>query len=85
MALWAGAFLGTTPIGGPIIGFVGEHAGPRIGLAVGGVAALLAGLLGWWSLVRRAPVLADAPLDLDAPDPERSPTLVGTGAPASSR
>jgi MFS family permease len=55
MALWAVAFLGTTPVGGPIIGFIGEHAGPRVGLAVGGTAALVAAGLGWWRLVRRAP------------------------------
>ena len=55
MALWAVAFLGTTPVGGPIIGYIGEHAGPRVGLAVGGSAALVASLLGWWFLVRQDP------------------------------
>jgi MFS family permease len=45
MALWAMAFLGSTPIGGPIIGWIGEHAGPRWGLAIGGLAALTAGAL----------------------------------------
>lgn len=66
MALWAVAFLGTTPIGGPIIGYIGEHAGPRIGLAVGGTAALVASAIGWWFLVRRAPA------DLDPTPVERS-------------
>lgn len=42
MALWAVAFLGSTPIGGLIIGWIGEHAGPRWGLGVGGFAALCA-------------------------------------------
>jgi len=42
MALWAVAFLGSTPIGGPIIGWIGEHTGPRWGIAVGGVAAIVA-------------------------------------------
>jgi MFS family permease len=46
MALWTVAFLGSTPIGGPIIGYVSEHTNPRVGLAVGGVAALAAGLFG---------------------------------------
>jgi MFS family permease len=46
MGLWAVAFLGTTPIGGPIIGWIGQHAGPRWGLAVGGLAALAAGAVG---------------------------------------
>lgn len=46
MALWSVAFLGTTPIGGPIIGVVGEHAGPRWGLFIGGIAALIAAAIG---------------------------------------
>jgi MFS family permease len=42
MALWAVAFIGTTPIGGPIVGYIAQHAGPRWGLALGGLAALTA-------------------------------------------
>jgi len=42
MALWSVAFLGSTPIGGPIIGWIGENIGPRWGLATGGIAALAA-------------------------------------------
>ena len=42
MALWAVAFIGTTPIGGPIVGYVAQQAGPRWGLALGGLAALTA-------------------------------------------
>jgi hypothetical protein len=45
MALWSIAFIGTTPIGGPIIGYVSEHASPRWGLATGGLAALIAATL----------------------------------------
>ena len=45
MSLWSIAFLGTTPIGGPIIGWISEHYGPRWGIAVGGLAAILAALL----------------------------------------
>jgi MFS family permease len=47
MGLWAVAFLGSTPVGGPIIGWIGEHVGPRYGLGVGGVATLLAGVLAY--------------------------------------
>jgi MFS family permease len=54
MALWTMAFLGSTPIGGPIIGGIGEHAGPRWGLAVGGMAAVLASGYGAWALRRTA-------------------------------
>jgi len=46
MSLWTMAFLGTTPIGGPIIGFIADHSNPRVGLAVGGVSALLAAGVG---------------------------------------
>ena len=39
-ALFTVAFLGSTPIGGPIIGLVSQQLGPRAGLWVGGVATL---------------------------------------------
>jgi MFS family permease len=45
MALWAVAFLGSTPIGGPIAGFVSQHLGGRAGLALGAVACLVAAAL----------------------------------------
>jgi MFS family permease len=44
VALWQVAFQGTTPIGGPLIGWVISLSDPRIGLAVGAVACLLAAL-----------------------------------------
>ena len=53
MALWAVAFLGTTPIGGPLIGWVAEHSSPRWALAVGSAAALAAAALGAVALRRR--------------------------------
>jgi MFS family permease len=43
MALYAVVFLGSTPIGGPLIGWLSEAAGARAGLAVGAAAALAAG------------------------------------------
>jgi MFS family permease len=46
MSLWSVAFLGTTPIGGPVIGWIGENIGARESLAVGGYAAVLAAVLG---------------------------------------
>jgi MFS family permease len=42
LALWQVAFQGTTPIGGPLIGWIIATANPRIGLAVGGVSCLMA-------------------------------------------
>jgi MFS family permease len=46
MALWTMAFLGSTPIGGPLIGWIGDTSGPRWALALGGVAALIAAAIG---------------------------------------
>jgi predicted MFS family arabinose efflux permease len=46
MALWMIGFAGTTPIGGPVIGYISDHSNPRIGLAVGGLSAVIAGGLG---------------------------------------
>jgi MFS family permease len=43
MALAAMVLLGGLPIGGPIVGWVADFAGPRVGVAVGSIAALLAG------------------------------------------
>jgi MFS family permease len=50
MAFWSMAFLGSTAIGGPIIGWIGEHIGPRWGLGVGGFAAIIAAALGAFTL-----------------------------------
>jgi len=50
MALWAMAFLGTTPIGAPIVGWIAQEAGARWALATGGIAAILAGLAAGASL-----------------------------------
>ncbi|MDT7577899.1 MAG: hypothetical protein QOH17_4232 [Pseudonocardiales bacterium] len=46
MALWAVAFLGSTPIGGPIAGVVVEYFGGRAGLVLGAVACLVAAAAG---------------------------------------
>lgn len=43
MALWSVVYLGSTTVGGPIVGLVSEHAGPRAGLALGALAALATG------------------------------------------
>jgi MFS family permease len=40
MALWTIAFFGSTTIGGPIIGVIGNHVSPRWTMVVGGLAAL---------------------------------------------
>ena len=50
MSFWSIAFLGSTTIGGPAVGWFAETAGDRWGLAIGGFAALAAALLGLLSL-----------------------------------
>ena len=60
MALWAVAFLGSTPIGGPIAGLVSQHFGGRAGLALGAVACLAAAALGAVA-ARREDLVARAP------------------------
>jgi MFS family permease len=46
LALQAMLFLGSTPVGGPIVGWVAEAFGARWAIALGAVAAGLAGLWG---------------------------------------
>jgi MFS family permease len=45
MAIYSVIFLGSTPLGGPLVGWVASADGPRAGLALGGVATLAAGLI----------------------------------------
>jgi hypothetical protein len=72
LALWSMAFMGTVPIGGPLVGTIAEHAGARWGMYIGGAAPLLVAL---WA----RPALAKAPGGLDrehaafANDPEARP------------
>jgi MFS family permease len=50
MALFSVALMGTTPIGGPLVGWVGEHVDPRASLVVGALAGLGAAAYGWLRL-----------------------------------
>jgi len=52
MALWAVAFLGSTPVGGPLIGWIVAMTSARVGLAVGGVACLVAAGVGLIAMSR---------------------------------
>ncbi len=59
LALQSVVFLGSTPIGGPIIGAVSDAYGARWGFGLGGMAALSAGTLAFlaaYRLRRRSPV-----------------------------
>ncbi len=52
MALYSVVFLGSTPISGPIAGWVGETLGPRVAIGAGGLVAVAAGLLGLAAVTR---------------------------------
>ncbi|MGZ8571409.1 MAG: MFS transporter, partial [Actinomycetota bacterium] len=74
MALYGMVFLGSTPIGAPLAGFLGEHLGPRVEYVIAGSAAVIAGAVVLWARQRRS-----------APDITEIDTAVGTaevGAPA---
>jgi MFS family permease len=53
MGLWATALPGSSPIGGLLVGLIGQAGGARAALASGGVALLLTMLAGWTSLRSR--------------------------------
>ena len=52
LALQAIVFLGSTPIGGPLLGAICDAYGARAGLVVGGAAALGAALFGSMAMRR---------------------------------
>ena len=52
MALYLAIFLGGTPIGAPVIGWVANAFGPRTAMVVGGMSGILAALIGLtWMVV----------------------------------
>ena len=52
MALWALAWLGSTPVGGPVVGWIGQEIGPRWALVAGGLPTLVCGILALPALSR---------------------------------
>jgi MFS family permease len=59
LALQSTAFLGSTPIGSPIMGFIADHTNARWPLAVGGIATVLAAA--WTASVLRRPATDPTP------------------------
>ena len=70
MALWAVAFLGSTPIGGPIAGAVAGSLGGRAGIALGAIACAVAALLGELTLRRLRARRARAAVQVSAEGPD---------------
>jgi MFS family permease len=52
MALWALAWQGSTPIGGPLVGWIAQETDARWSLIVGGIPTLICGLLALPALIR---------------------------------
>jgi MFS family permease len=74
LAIQAMVFLGSTPIGGPIVGWITDAAGPRAGVVVGAVACFVAAAYG------------ASRLDLDhLPDAPGAPVADTLPAPAAPR
>ena len=63
MSLYLLVFLGSTPIGGPIVGWVAETLSPRAGFVVGGVASLVGAALAAGALRGRRRSALDAAAD----------------------
>ncbi len=72
MALYGIVFLGSTPIGAPIAGLVGEHLGARVGFVLSGLVAAGLGL----ALIAVARIRADRAAGLpQAVDGEAEPVV----------
>jgi MFS family permease len=76
MALYSVVFLGSTPIGGPIAGWLAGAAGPRSLLVLAGIAALVGGAVLWFGLIRRSVQPHDA---ADVVEPVHQPLHIGSG------
>lgn len=76
LALQAMVFLGSTPVGGPIVGWIAEHLGARYALGVGALACLVAGT--WGVLMARRHHVDELPTvpvtSAGAPDGRLVPT-----------
>ncbi len=60
MALYAIAFLGTTPIGAPLVGWISQESSPRVALLVGGLSTIVAAATTLWRHRREHARAADA-------------------------
>ena len=54
MAIYGLVFLGSTPVGGPLLGWISQHWDARAGLAFSGLISLGAGLVALGAGRRRA-------------------------------
>jgi MFS family permease len=84
MSLYAIVFLGSTPIGAPIAGWLAGAAGPRSALVLAGVAALVGGIALRYAFARRR-LCADRAADPARLAPRRRGSTPGCQTPAPAR
>ena len=97
MAVYTIAVVGTTPIGGPFIGWLSSVTSPRVGMAVGGIATVIAsavfvGDLRFTARARRAardawqtPVQVSRVVGKWSTAPAVSSATAGTGSGSENR
>jgi MFS family permease len=97
MAVYTIAVLGTTPIGGPFIGWLSSVTNPRVGMAVGGIATVVASavFVGDFRLTARARRTAreawESPTQVSrvvgrwSTSPAASSATAGTGSGSENR
>jgi MFS family permease len=85
MALWALAWLGSTPIGGPIVGWLGQAVGARWALVAGGLPTLVCGILALPALTRvdRRPANSANSADAGAPSAPPGSPVAADSDPAA--
>jgi MFS family permease len=89
LALRTVLLIGTTPVGGPILGVVSDAAGGRAPVLIGGVAALAASALGsiaGWRRPRKGTSMAKAEIEVRPPRRRRRPMRAAgatSGLPAA--
>ncbi|MEJ2579529.1 MAG: MFS transporter [Kineosporiaceae bacterium] len=81
MALYMAVLMGGTPVGSPLVGWIGGRFGARWTILVGSFAALLVAAVAVWQ-VSRGRIPAPPPVDEDDPVPDGgAPSVPDGGAP----
>jgi MFS family permease len=87
LALQATAFLGSTPIGGPITGWIGDRFGAGWSIAYGGLIVLACVAVSGWSILlrRRATAVAAAGAGTESVPPVVAPAVASAVTPGATR
>ena len=79
MALFSVALLGSTPIGGPLVGFIGEHASPQAAIGLGGAASIVAALFGWYAFSKSGHMSSARRIEIPA-EPQLTQPVISASA-----